>query len=349
MRVAFDEQIFLMQRHGGISQSFFGLINALAQTNVTPLPPPGAVRTPGSPWGGPVLEGRVTGRLALATARRRPRKLPPHDIVHRTFYDPAWLDTGSDRPLVITIHDMIPELLPDEVPEGAHLAKRDYVDRADLILTNSACTRRDLLRVYGIPSAPVVVTPFGVAARFSRPAAPVPGLPGHYLLFVGARGGYKRFDSVVRALALLPDSLELVAVGGGPFTAEETALQHHFDVAHRVRQVGLTDEQLPGAYCGATALVIASAYEGFGLPVLEAMASGAPVITSTGGALPEVAGDAAIFVEPTPESIAEAALRLTGDSADRRMLVDTGRRRAAEFTWGRTAALTAQAYASLLT
>lgn len=349
MRVAFDEQIFLMQRHGGISQSFFGLIEALTHTSVTPLPPPGAVRTPGSPWGSPVLAGRVRGGLALAAARRRPRKLPPHDIVHRTFYDPAWLDAGSDRPLVITVHDMIPELLPDEVPIGAHLAKRDYVDRADLILTNSACTRRDLLRIYGTPSAPVVVTPFGVAARFSRPASAVPGLPRQYLLFVGARGGYKRFDRVVRALALIPGPVNLVAVGGGPFTAAETALQQQLGVHHRVRHARLTGEQLPGAYSGATALVIASSYEGFGLTVLEAMASGTPVITTTGGALPEVAGEAALFVEPTPESIAEATLRLAGNSSDRRMLLDAGRHRAADFTWARTASLTAQAYASVLT
>ena len=348
MRVAFDEQIFLMQRHGGISQSFFGLIAALTQTPVTALPPPGSLRTPGSPWGGRVLRGRVAARLALAAARRRPRRLPPHDLVHRTFYDPAWLDSGSDRPLVITVHDMIPELLPREVPVGAHLAKREYVERAALILTNSECTRRDLLHIYGTPAAPVVVTPFGVSPRFTRPAAPVPGLPERYLLFVGARGGYKRFDTVVRAMTLIPAELDLVAVGGGPFTPPETALHEQLGLTARVRQMDLTDEQMPGAFRAASALVIASAYEGFGLPVLEAMAAGTPVVTTSAGALAEVAGDAARFIEPDPESVADAVLHLTLDPTARRALIEAGRRRSEGFTWQRTAQATAEAYASVL-
>ena len=349
MRVAFDEQIFLMQRYGGISQSFFQLIEALNRdTPVTALPPPGAVKTPASPWGGDLLGSRLGARLALEFARRRPRRLPDHDLVHRTFYDPAWLAVESDSPVAITVHDMIPELMPDQVPPRVHLAKQEYVQRADLILTNSQTTKQDLLTHYGTPRAPIVVTPFGVSERFLRATPARTGTTSPHVLYVGGRGGYKRFLDLLHAVPLLPPSVRVLAVGGGPWHASELAVQRSLGIEDRVRRIDLADDELPGAYQSALALVVTSSYEGFGLPVLEAMASGTPVVTTRGGALPEVGGEAAVYVDSDPADIAAAVTDLWADPALRQELADAGRLRAREQSWSRTALATAEAYRSVL-
>lgn len=350
MRVAFDEQIFVLQRQGGISRAFLELIPALNRIpDVTALPPRGPVTHPRAAreWDLSLARGRVARRALTMMRQMRPAATPPCDLQHATFYDAAWLRNRSRAPLVVTVYDMIPELFPESVPRDVHRAKREFVARADLILTISECTRSDLIDCYGQPAAPVVTTPLGVDPGFflSPPGGGERILPRDYLLYVGERGGYKDFDVVLQALTDLPAML-LLAVGGGDWRPAEVRRIRDLGMSDRVHWRVLSDRDLALAYAGATAFVMPSRHEGFGLPLLEALAAGAPVVAARAGSLPEVGGDIPWFFEPGDPAALTRSI-LAAQSADPARL-EEGRRRAREYTWDRTARLTAEAYRSVL-
>jgi glycosyltransferase involved in cell wall biosynthesis len=293
------------------------------------------------------LGRRLRGRLAdprVATVVNRLRSPGRPDLVHHTFYDAAYLNRKVGRLRVVTVYDMIPEIYPELFPTGnPHLAKRAFVERADLVLAISAATQRDLVSVYGESRAPVVVTPLGVHDSF-RPGGPRPAeLPGQYVLFVGNRAGYKDFDGLTE-----PD-VQLVAVGGGAFDDLERARLAALGVAGRVVQCNLDDVSLRGAYAHALCFVFPSRHEGFGLPTLEAMACGCPVVLVDSSSHPEVGGDAALYFPPGDvAALRHRLMELVGSPTLRADRAQAGIRRAATFTWERTARATAEAYRDLL-
>jgi glycosyltransferase involved in cell wall biosynthesis len=175
--------------------------------------------------------------------------------------------------------------------------------------------------------------PGGVDERF-RPDAPrPPGLDRPYVLTVASQTARKNLAALVPAArALAADGIEVVVAGGHrPQFAAEHGLTG-------LRMLGHVDDALlPGLYAGAVAFALPSRYEGFGLPVLEAMACGTPVVAATTGALPETCGDAAVLAEPDGEAFAAALTRLVHDEPERDRLRAAGRRRAGQFTWDATA------------
>jgi glycosyltransferase involved in cell wall biosynthesis len=254
-------------------------------------------------------------------------------------------------PAMVTVHDLSFERDSALMGLRDRLIFRTVVPRsarrAARVLAVSELTKRDLIELYGIPKEKIVVTPNGVDPAFT-PEGPTPnGEP--YALFVGALQPRKDARVAIEALALLGGGApKLVVVGkdqGGRGEAERAAAQN--GLAGRVEFRGhVTQEELASLYRGALCLVFPTRYEGFGFPVVEAMASGTPVVATRAGAVPEVAGDAAILVaDRNPVAFAGGIERAI---ADRDRLVAAGLERAQQFTWAETARRTLEVYRSLL-
>lgn len=281
------------------------------------------------------------------------------EIVHVPYFGPPLV---SPVPTVVTIHDLIPLILP--AYRGSILV-RAYTTlaaisawRASILLADSESTRRDVVRLLGIAPERVEVTPLAVAELY-RPCSPSEideiraryALPPKYLLYLGGFDQRKNLGLLMGALALDSQLPPLVIAGqlpehDSPFFPDPRRLAMEHLVAERVPFIGwVPEEDKPALYSGAEAFLYPSLYEGFGLPVLEALACGAPVIAAARSSLPELVGDAGILLPPDDaRAWAEAISELVSNRGRREELASRARERAAQYTWQKTAALTAAAY-----
>ncbi len=264
-------------------------------------------------------------------------------------------------PLAMTVHDLAPTRHPEWLPTRR---SRWYWGRwipftarfATVVVAPSEATRRDLVELAGVDGRRVRVIPWGaplgsrqVGAAEIESVRRRHGLDGPYLLYVGTVDRRKDLVTLVRALELLPEPLDLALAGtliAGRTRLLEIVRDSGLD--RRVRFLGFVpDADLPGLYAGAAVFVYPSHYEGFGLPPLEAMACGAPVVSYNVTSLPEVIGDAGLLLDPpvTPSDLAKALSRVIDDRTLRRELTARGREQVRHFDWSTTARLTHEAYA----
>ncbi len=287
-------------------------------------------------------------RLGPALLRDRPDLL----------FVPAHVIPLVHPPSVVTIHDLgylsFPEAHTARRRLELHLTTRWSLRAARRVIAISQATKDDLVRHYGADPARVSVVHHGLSPDF-RPvedpgaiaaARARHGLAGPYLLYVGTVQPRKNLERLIEAFALalgeaseLPDLTLAIAGRRGWLTEAIERRARELGIEGRVRFLGyLPDEELPALLSGATAFVFPSLYEGFGMPVLEAMACGAPVLTANSSSLPEVAGDAALLVDPRDtHAIAAGLRRLVQDEALRAELRARGLAHAAGFTWERCA------------
>jgi glycosyltransferase involved in cell wall biosynthesis len=252
----------------------------------------------------------------------------------------TYCSTPLSTPALFLAYDMIPEVMGFDPQAPMWQEKRQAIAYASGYVAISHNTARDLARFY--PSAAargIIVAHCGVSAAF-RPADEAEveafrarhGITRPYFMVAGARGSYKNTALFFRALATLPGrgELEVVCTGGAPALEPEYAALLGPTRAH---VLDLADDELRLAYAGARALAYPSFYEGFGLPVAEAMACGCPVIVSPCASLPEVAGSAALYVEPDDVPAMASALQRIAELELRAALVAAGPKRAALFSW----------------
>lgn len=305
-------------------------------------PPPGAeIRLLPAPrlW--------THSRLAWEIRRR------PPDLL---FVPAHVLPLGPLPPAVVTVHDLGFRVFPQAHTRRQrwylNWSTRRHVRRADRILADSAATRDDLLRFYDAEPARVKVVHLAVDEDF-RPAPDAAraairdrlAIPPErrYLLHVGTRQPRKNLPRLLEAFAALAGprpELDLVLAGMAGWGREDLAEQaRRLGIAGRLRMPGyLPRSDLPALYSGAAAFVLPSLYEGFGLPLLEAMACGTPAACGAGSSLPEVAGGAAVLFDPLdPRAIAAALAEILDRPERAAALAEAGRARAASFSWARTA------------
>jgi glycosyltransferase involved in cell wall biosynthesis len=228
---------------------------------------------------------------------------------------------------------------------------RDVAEHSELVMTLSEYSKGEILRHLAVPAERVRVVPLAVEARYApQGAARVEdaqrrhGLPGSYVLFAGGFGRRKNAlraaEAFARALPHLPRETALAISGAsGPLEAEVRRFVRDAGIAARVKILGFVpEEDQPALMSGCLAFLFPSLLEGFGLPPLEAMACGAPVVASSTTSLPEVCGDAALLVDPLrPEEIAAALVEIARSDRLRRELREKGLQRARQFSWKRTA------------
>jgi len=282
------------------------------------------------------------------------------DVVHTPIFAGM---VCAPRPYVLTVHDLIPLRLPETLTRSAAWYWRTIlpraVARAEVIITVSEFSRREICTHFGLPPERVVSIPLGVDARFQKVRERERlsavrcryRLPEDFLLFVGIASARKNIERLVRALAALPraqrDATRLVLAG--PASWDHAGLERVLDrsgIADRVQLLGIVaDDDLPALYSLARGAVNLSVYEGFGLPALEALACGAPLLCANTSAFPEVVADCALMVDPTDEAAVTAALAtLLAGGSEVAGRATRGIARAAEFTWRRTAEATLAVY-----
>lgn len=287
-------------------------------------------------------------RLALA-AELLPLRL---DVLHSPDFIPPY---RSARRHIITVHDLTflhyPAYLTAASRRYYNGQIRAAVRAADHILAVSAATRQDLISLLDVPAAKITIQPHGAGAQY-RPLPPEQtaavvqqlGLPPRYLLHVGTLEPRKNIAGLVEAYHLLrarlPDAPPLVLVGqrGWLFETIEAAMAPLQAQGRLHWRTDISDEQLPSVYNGALALAAPSFYEGFGMPVLEAMACGVVPVVSHTSAFPEVVGDLGLQIDPhNPATLADALYRALTDSAWRAAQQPRLIARAAQFTWEESA------------
>jgi glycosyltransferase involved in cell wall biosynthesis len=363
IRVGFDDQIFVAQNRGGISKYFVELIARLPNHGIEPILLSRGTRNRHLIESGFVRElppdGRVRGLIRAVAWRftgwfstsvsANDKNL---DIVHHTFTMGPYLRRWRGR-RVVTNFDMIPEIFPGYFKLGnPHFAKRRYCERCDAVISISHSTTNDMLRLYGNHLASKTVQiPFGVSETFLSPALGSVELsfeiPAKFLLFVGIRRGYKRFDLAVKAferLAKTDPDLHFVIVGGGPFSREEKNLLHQTNLSHRVSRVAPTDAEIQEVYRRAEVFIFPSEYEGFGLPTLEALASGTPTILADASCSREVGGDVALYFKPGDLDDLVRCTERAMSAAVKKATLANGPRHAANYRWERVAEITAAVY-----
>lgn len=292
------------------------------------------------------------------------------DIVHYPYFDLFFptLKKTQNTPFVVTVHDVIPLLFPDHYRPGLRgkfhfFRQKQALRAASAVITDSEASKKDIVTYLNIPSEKVHVTYLAAKETLSQPAAKQTAsvlsklnLPKKYCLYVGDINYNKNIPNLIKSLQDIPDEYHLVLLGKN-FTQQDipewqaiaqqlTNFQKRIHILSRVE----SDDQLAAVYAGAAVYVQPSLYEGFGLPVLEAMKCGTVVVSTRLGSLPEVAGPECIYADhPSPEGLATAisqAFSLTAEQRKQKILALQNWEK--QFTWKSTAQKTIAVYQRVL-
>jgi len=365
MTVFYDHQAFSLQDYGGITRIFSELVTGIEKGNnhahlsllySNNIHLKESNLAPQSPFS---TSSFLKRRRILYTVNQCYNvydiSKKKFDIYHPTYYDPGLIKFAGGKPVVATFHDMINEKFSHKFRElrsddKLMTQKKELADKATQIIAVSENTKKDLVEIYGADPEKIKVIYLG--SSFSTNTTEVKNLNNKpYILYVGNRGLYKNFIPFLRAIAplLLRNKLSFICAGGKSFSKEEADIIAGLKVDGHVIQEPANDKKLAELYTNALAFVFPSLYEGFGIPVLEAFACNCPCILSNTSSLPEVAQNAAVYMDPYDgESMYHALETVINDSAQRDELAQNGAIRLKSFSWDRHVAETLDLYSELL-
>jgi glycosyltransferase involved in cell wall biosynthesis len=358
MQVLYDGHIYLMQAVGGVNRYFANLIGRLP-ADITPHLTMCGERPVNFP---------VKSRMKIYKYRRfRPAGVSyrleklffdytsnarRYDLAHPTYYTLlSRSEFGKYRcPVVVTVWDMIHELFPAELdPHGRHAEEKGRaIMAAQAVICISENTRNDLLERYAVAPDKVRVTHLAseIDERLANGPESVP--ERRYFLYLGLRYGYKNFDGLVAAFARMLSARPNIAlcVVGAPFSSTEKKRITELGLGEAIEHYEqVSDAHLAKLYHHSVAFVYPSLYEGFGIPPLEAMACGTPVVASNRSSIPEVIGDAGLLFDPdNTDELTDILITLVDDSSERERLIAKGHQRAKAFSWDKTVSQTLEIY-----
>ncbi|MCZ8343808.1 MAG: glycosyltransferase family 1 protein [Leptospira sp.] len=384
MKILFDHQIFTLQKYGGISRYFYELISRLTKFESVEVKHSilysNNVYLDDSFFTKPYLNyenwlypGYFKGKNRLLKLFQYLQLVPNHnremetyldsllrsgkiDLFHPTYYNPYFIElvNRSKVPYILTVHDLIHEKF-SYFFEDVHQVmreKKDTISHAKRIIAISESTKKDIVEYFNYPSDQIDVIyhgnlEFNEEIRKDTPARE------NYILFVGNRDFYKNFlffiESIQSLLIDNPD-LKIIAAGGGPFSEIELNQFKKLRLASRIVHLNFkSDIELFNLYQKATLFVFPSLYEGFGIPLLEAMAAGCPVVCSNTSSFPEVASDAACYFDPRNSGSIEKAVREVYSKRDLQVhLRAKGFLNLKRFSWNTTVEQTVKSYRKTL-
>ena len=370
IKVFFDSTIFDLQIFGGISRYFTELVTTAERKKIFhPVLPlvisnneyakrAGLTKIKSNLHNVKIkgfkrLSWKLNSFVNAVFSNRRLRK-GDFDIYHPTYYSKKSLRYSRSYKTVLTVYDMIHEKFPhlfDDAPDLIE-TKKQLIFNAAAIIAISENTKRDILHFYpGIEPSKISVTHLASSiVEYSEKQVALPF--GKFIVFVGNRDGYKNFLPMLRAIipALTKhDDLGLICVGGGGFKTDELNFLQSENLAGRVVQKNLGDEELKWIYTNSVALIFPSEYEGFGIPVIEAFECGCPVIVPALSSFPEIGEDAALFYEKTDLPVINVHLEnLLGNEMFRKEVIAKSKQQAKKFSWEKMTLETLQVYQSIL-
>jgi glycosyltransferase involved in cell wall biosynthesis len=272
------------------------------------------------------------------------------DIYHQTYYENICLNRKEKR--IVTVLDMMHELYPGSFNklDKSSFQKKEAVKKADGIICISHSTKKDLIEILKVPEKKIRVIHLGNSLDVLPKGEPLVKQP--YFLYVAKRQGYKNFNMLLSVFADLKKNFtefKLVCCGGGDFTTEESGLINSYNIKNDLLYFNAGDEILANLYKNATAFVYPSLYEGFGVSLLEAMNMECPIIASNQSSIPEILGDAGLYIDPkSTEDLKDKMEKLIYDKKLREDLIKKGLIQKEKFSWDKCAKETLDYYEEIL-
>lgn len=319
MKIVLDPEIFHLQKYGGISRYYTELFSILSKKNRVIIPLYSTTNVYYNQSNLVTVKQKIYSiyirillKLRLChkeNTRIRNEKFlkkilnkKNYDLFIPTYYNSYFIKNIDSKPFVLTVYDMIHELFPEyfvDDPLKVVENKKIMIEKATKIIAVSQNTKKDIIKFYPyVDVSKIEVVYHGCSLKYNE--IDNIDLPNNYILFVGSRGGYKNFIFFVNAIAeLLNYNTELfvICAGGGLFNTSEIQIIEKLGLQKQIVQINFKDENLSVFYKKAKCFVFPSLYEGFGIPVLEAMQSGCPVVLGNHSSFPEVAGEAGVYFE----------------------------------------------------